>query len=154
MRLLTALAVAAATALTVAAVALAAGSTAPTRQHISVDFTMPDVCTFPIKVHTEGWMTVGTRVTVFDSTAVLGNEDFSRTLTQQNHSVMYPSGTHDSVDVYLEKIVIPGQGLVYGTMGHMTFFYDDQGNYLGSEFKGHSDPYSVYTAVVCEYLAG
>jgi hypothetical protein len=155
MRLFAALPVAAATALAVAAVGLAGSAGAGTRQHFAVQFTLPDVCTFPITVHTEGWMTVTPQVTVLDSTATLSTEDSSQTLTQQNHSVSYPTGAQgDYVDVYLEKIVIPGQGLVYGTMGHMTFFYDGQGNFVGSEFMGHWDPYSTYTAAVCGYLSG
>lgn len=143
------------------AVAVVAGTSsadsgaAADRQHVSVDFTLPDVCTFPINVHTEGWMINTYRGTVYRSTATLANEDFSRSLTQENHSVLEDfAGGGSYTDVYVEKIVLPGIGLVYGTMGRVVFHFDDAGNYTGSEFHGRSDPYSQYTAVVCGYLAG
>jgi hypothetical protein len=132
-----------------------AGGQTPTRQPVSVDFTLPDVCQFPLRVHTEGWFITTPRGTVYSSTATLGNADFSRSLTQENHSVLLDFTVDESYsDVYFEKIVVPGEGLVYGTMGRVDFFFDEQGNYTGSEFHGHSDPYSTYTAVVCGYLAG
>jgi hypothetical protein len=132
----------------------AASRTAADRQHVSVDFTLPDICTFPINVHTEGWMIETSGGTVYRSTATLASEDFSRSLTQANHSVVRDSpGGGGYTDVYLERIVLPGTGIVYGTMGKVTFFFDGDGNYTGSEFHGRSDPYSQYAAVVCGYLA-
>ena len=133
----------------------AGGGVTPTRQPVSVDFTMPDVCTFPIRVHTEGWTISTPQGGVYKSTATLGNADFSRTLTQENHSVLHDLASDGSyADVYFERIVLPGAGLLYGTMGRAVFHFDGDGNFTGSEFFGHSDPYSTYTAVVCGYLAG
>lgn len=64
-------------AVAVAAGASSAGSgTAADRQHVSVDFTLPDICTFPINVHTEGWMIGTSQGTVYRSTATLANETF------------------------------------------------------------------------------
>jgi hypothetical protein len=133
----------------------AGGGVTPTRQPVSVDFTMPDVCTFPIRVHTVGWMISTSQGGVYKSTATLGNADFSRTLTQENHSVLHGLVSDGSyADVYFERIVLPGDGLLYGTMGRAVFHFDGNGNFTGSEFFGHSDPYSTYTTVVCGYLAG
>jgi hypothetical protein len=133
----------------------AAGGVPPIHQRVSVDFTIPDICTFPIRVHTEGFMIDTSQGEVFKTTATLGNADLSRTLIQQNHSVVHDLATGDGyADVYFERIVLPGEGLVYGTMGRVVFHFDGEGNFIGSEFFGHTDPYSTYTSVVCGYLAG
>ena len=147
---------AAAGSLAIAAAASAAtGGVTPTRQPVSVDFTLPDICTFPIRVHTEGWIVTTPHGSVLQSTATLANADLTRSLTQQNHSVVLDvAADGGSWYVYLEKIVLPGAGVVYGTMGRIEFFFDDEGNVVGSAFVGRSDPYSTYTAVVCGYLAG
>jgi hypothetical protein len=132
------------------------GGITQTRQPVAVDFTLPDVCAFPIRVHTEGWVITTPQGSVYKSTATLGNADFSRSLVQENHSVLHNLGGGGGVyaDVYLERIVVPGSGLVYGTMGRAVFYFDEQGGFIGSEFFGHRDPYSTYTSVVCGYLAG
>ena len=126
----------------------------PTREPISVDFTIPDVCTFPIRVHTEGWMITTPTGIALKTVATLSNESLTRSLTQQNLSVLRFG---DSPTVYWqvlqEKIVLPGSGLVYGSMGRLVFYFDDEGNVLGSEFHGRQDPYSQYTTVVCGYLS-
>ena len=58
-----------------------------------------------------------------------------------------------SAQISLEKIVLPGFGLVYGSMGRVVFTFDDQGNLVGSEFHSPEDPYSQYRTVVCGYLS-
>jgi hypothetical protein len=133
----------------------AAGGATPAREPVSVDFTLPDICAFPITVHTEGWMISTSQGAVYKTTATLSNADSSRAITQENHSVVHDLAIGGGyADVYFERIVLPGAGLVYGTMGRAVFHFDEFGNFTGSEFFGHSDPYSTYTAVVCGYLAG
>ena len=130
------------------------GGVTATRQPVSVDFTIPDVCTFPIRVHTEGWIVTTPTGIVFKTVATLSNESLTRSLTQRNLSVLrFGDSPTVSWQVLQEKIVLPGSGLVYGSMGRLVFHFDDEGNFLGSEFHGRQDPYSQYQAAVCGYLS-
>jgi len=141
-------------ALVMAGAALAeSGGVTATRQPISFDFTLPDVCTFPIHMQVEGWMITTPTGSVVNSTYTLSNESLTRSLTQQNLSILRFDGGTVGAYISQEKIVLPGFGLVYGSMGRMVFYFDDLGNVVGSEFHGRADPYSQYTTVVCGYLS-
>lgn len=131
------------------------GGVTPTRQPLLFDFTLPDVCTFPIHMHVGGWMITTPTGVVATNTYTLSNESLTRSLTQQNLSILrFGDGGVVSAQVSQEKIVLPGFGLVFGSMGRLVFDFDDEGNVVGSEFHGRADPYSQYTTVVCGYLAG
>ena len=130
------------------------GGVTATRQPVSADFTIPDICTFPIRVEVAGWMITTQTGVVVNNVYTLSNESHTRSLTQQNVSILRSGdGGAVSAQISVEKIVLPGFGLVYGSMGRMVFYFDDQGNFLGSEFHGRQDPYSQYQAAVCGYLS-
>jgi hypothetical protein len=131
------LVVVAATSAVLGVTAAVAGDPATSNwEPVFVEFTMPDMCTFPVVVRVEGWQIFTPQGTVVRTTSTLSNEAGTRSLTQEN---VYTAG--DSGYTVVEKIVTAGNGVV-GTMGHTN----------GSGFHGHDDPYAQYATLVCGYL--
>jgi hypothetical protein len=131
------LVVVAATSAVLGVTSAAAGDPAtPSREPVLVEFTLPDMCAFPVVVRVEGWQILTPVGIVVRTTSTLSNENGTRSLTQEN---VYTAG--DNGYTVVEKIVTAGNGVV-GTMGHTN----------GSGFHGHDDPYWQYAAVVCGYL--
>jgi hypothetical protein len=124
-------------ALAAASAVAPARAATPVRTPISNEFVFPDMCTFPVVVHTEGWQNVTPNGLEARTTTTLSTVDFSRSLTQHNVFNPGPNGT-----TIVEKIVLPDGGGVVGTMGHLT----------PSGFVGHQDAYSLYAATVCGSL--
>ena len=130
-----------------AAVVLAAAAAAasparaadPVRTPVLNEFVFPDMCTFPVVVHVEGWQNLTPMGMEERTTTTLSTLDFSRSLTQLNVFNSDPNGY-----TVVEKIVFPNGGGVIGTMGH----------YNSGGFVGHQDAYSHYASAVCGYLGG
>jgi len=137
--------------------AAAVGSTAQadsaTRSEIDSEFTFPDMCSFPVVVHWQGFALANANVYRQHAIVTITNPANERSVKQFVNDTSHIRASNDGGSVVREtgawKIVQQGSGLVWADIGQEAWFYDKDRNLIGTKLAGIHDPCTMYLDATC-----
>lgn len=129
---------------------------AATRTPIDYEFTMADMCSFPVVVHWQGFALVTGNVTHQHATVTITNRatgrSVSETVQETDHLQTWKDGSSVDRTTGSWKIVRQGSGLVWADTGQQAWWYDRDHNLVATKLVGSHDPYTAYLDAICGQL--